>query len=157
MLDLILSHDRVYEKWLEMGGGLDNALNLTKLQLKGFEQLVSSDAGWKSLLEIASRGRTQDPWLAADWPSGFDELVLCVPLCKLVDWECSKCTVGLRQNNFSCANDNSLFGLIGVLVEKQDRQALLEHLKKIEIMLEDKDYFWDINAVDLVTIPVKKT
>jgi hypothetical protein len=156
MLDLILSHDQIYGKWLEMGGGLDNALVLTKQQLKGFEELVCSDSGWQNLLEIASRGRTQDAWLAADWPTGFDELVLCVPLCKLVDWECSKCTVGSRQNDFSCASDNSLFGLIGVLVERQDRQALLKHLKKIEIMLEDKNYFWDISSIELVTIPINK-
>jgi hypothetical protein len=156
MLDLILSHDQIYSKWLEMGGGLENALILTKQQLKGFEKIVSSDTGWKSLLEIAARGRTQDAWLAADWPSGFDELVLCVPLCKLVDWECAKCTIGSRQSDFSCANDNSLFGLIGTFVERQERQALLEHLKKIELMLEDKNYFWDISGVDLITIPVNK-
>ncbi len=156
MLDLILSHDLIYAKWLEMGGGLDNALILTKQQLKGFEKIVSSDQRWAGLLEIASRGRLNDPWLAADWPSGFDELVLCVPLCKLVDWECAKCTIGSRQNGFSCANDNSLFGLIGVLVEKRDRAALLEHLKKIELMLEENEYFWDIRAVELVTNPLNE-
>jgi hypothetical protein len=156
MLDLILSHDQIFSKWLEMGGGLENALTLTKQQLKGFKELIKSDSGWQCLLEIAARGRTHDAWLAADWPSGFDELVLCVPLCKLVDWECAKCTVGSRQSDFSCAHDYSLFGLIGTLVEKEDRQALLEHVKKIELMLEDENYFWDIRGVNLVTIPENK-
>lgn len=150
ILNSLLSHDQIYSKWLELGGGFENALALTKEQVSGIEKIVNDDDGWKNLLEIAARGRTQDAWLATDWPSGFDELILCLPLCKLVDWECAKCTIGSRQQNFSCAHDNSLFGLVGVFVETANRDGLKEHLKKIETMLANKDYVWDINNLSLV-------
>jgi hypothetical protein len=152
ILDSLLSHDQIYSKWLELGGGFENALALTKEQLSGIEKIVNDDGGWNSLLEIAAKGRTQDAWLATDWPAGFDELILCLPLCKLVDWECAKCTIGSRQNNYSCANDRSLFGLVGVFVENGDRAGLKEHLKKIGKMLTYKDYKWDINNLSLVKI-----
>src|SRR5437762_9738421 len=102
MLDSFLSYEEIYNKWLKQGRTFESALQLTIEQLNSLEKIVSDSSGWAQLIEIASKGRTQDAWLAADWPAGFDELTVCVPLCKLVDWECAICTVGKRQNNFSC-------------------------------------------------------
>src|SRR5688572_7236738 len=109
MLNRLLNYTQIYNLWLNKGGTQEAAVELTLQQVDVFEDIVNDDENWHKLLEISARGRNQDAWLAADWPSGFDELMLCVPLCKLVDWECARCTIGRRQENNSCAHDYSLF------------------------------------------------
>jgi hypothetical protein len=79
-------------------------------------------------------------------------LKVCVPLCKLVDWECAKCTIGKRQENNSCANDYSLFGLVGELVRNGDRVGLKEHIRKIQKMLRDERFLWNVHTCELETI-----
>lgn len=158
MLESFLSYEEVYNKWLKQGRTFESALSLTKDQLNSLEKIVSNDNGWAQLIAIASKGRTQDAWLAADWPAGFDELTVCVPLCKLVDWECAICTVGKRQNNFSCAHDYSLFGYIGTLVERGDRTGLLTHIDKIRTLLNDTTgtLNWDVANFELVKISTSR-
>jgi hypothetical protein len=146
MIDIlhhVLSYEDIYEKWLREGKDNHTALRLTREQVEAFEAIVKDDAAWGKLLGIAAKGRIHDAWLAADWPSGFDELILCTPLCKLVEWECAQCTIGSRQKNSSCANDDSVFGLIGVLVSNADRKGLLGHLEKVKKMLNDDSVQWD--------------
>jgi hypothetical protein len=148
----ILSYTNIYSEWLSKGKTESAAIELTLQQVDALEEMTGSDELWDKLLEISARGRNEDAWLAADWPAGFDELVLCVPLCKLVDWECAKCTIGRRQENNSCAHDYSLFGLIGELVRNGDRDGLKEHIKKIQKMLRDERFIWNVHTCELETL-----
>jgi hypothetical protein len=153
ILNKLLNYTQIYNLWLNRGATEEAAKDLTIQQIDAFEEIVSDDQGWENLLLISSRGRFDDAWLAADWPSGFDELLLCVPLCKLVDWECAKCTIGRRQGNYSCANENSVFGYIGELVNGYSRKELLMHLKSIRKMLKDEKYVWDFGKLGIELKP----
>ncbi len=134
----------IVNAWKNTGGTPEAAKKLTLEQVEAFESIVNDDDSWGKMLEVFRRGRAHDSWLASDWPAGFDELVLCAPLCKLVDWECAKCHVGERQNNFSCSNEDSLFGYIAALISLENRDLLKIHLQRIKLLLQNKNVFWDI-------------
>ena len=123
----------------------ESARLLTLKQVDAFEEIVSDNEQWDFLLSCFNNGRDTDAWLAADWPSGFDELLLCVPLCKLVDFECTKCTVGKRQGNNSCAHDDSLFGYVAEILKRKDREELKKHISNIKLMLNDEKYKWNMS------------
>lgn len=152
MLDKLLNYTQIYTLWLNKGSTEEAAIELTLQQLDALENIVSDDSSWQELLKITGSGRAHDPWLASDWPAGFDELLLCVPLCKLVNWECSECTVGKRQDNLSCAHDYSLFGFIGELVVTGNRKELLAHISSARKMLRDNRYRWDVHKCELELI-----
>jgi hypothetical protein len=143
------NYDSVIEEWIIKGNDAETAKTVTIEQVDALIEICSIDEKWKKLLEIFRSGRIHDSWLAANWPVGFDELILCAPLCKLVDWECAKCHVGMRQNNFSCANDDSLFGYIAVLLAVEKRELLLKHLAKIKLVLENENIYWDITRHEI--------
>lgn len=152
MLERLLNYTQIYNLWLNRGSTKEAAIELTLQQVDVLEDIVNDDEYWFRLLEIASRGRNHDVWLAADWPSGFDELVLCVPLCKLVDWECKKCTVGMRQGYNSCAYDYSLFGYIGELVKNGLREELKGHLLSVKKILRDEKFIWNVHKCEIEVI-----
>lgn len=144
MIEKLLDYNSIYNEWKSQGKTVEAARLLSLEQIDAFEKIVNDDESWQKLLEIAAAGRREDAWLAADWPAGFDELLLCVPLCKLVDWECAKCIVGKKQNNMSCAHDDSLFGLVGELLIRGERDALKMHISVLKKILEkDSKYTWD--------------
>ena len=151
-MNKLLNYTQVYHLWLNSNASLEAAVDLTLQQVDALEEIVNNDLYWQILLGISARGRNYDAWLAADWPSGFDELILCVPLCKMVDWECAKCTVGRRQENNSCAHDYSLFGYIGELVKNSDRNGLKLHLSNIRKMLRDERFMWNIHTCEMELI-----
>lgn len=151
LIENLLNYEEVFSKWQKQGADFDSAVIITKEQVAALEKIVNDDRSWEKLIEISMRGRVEDAWLAQDWPEGFDELVVCVPLCKLVEWECAKCTIGSRQKNFSCSHDNSLFGYIGTLVSNNDREGLVNHLQKVKLMLEDFSLSWDPEKPELVS------
>ena len=153
ILNKLLNYTQIYNLWLNHGATEEAAKDLTIQQIDAFEEIVNNDEGWEKLLEISDRGRNHDAWLAADWPAGFDELLLCVPLCKLVDWECAKCTIGKRQGNNSCAYENSVFGYIGELVKSYSRKELLSHLNSVKKMLKDERYVWDFGKLGIELKP----
>ena len=103
-------------------------------------------------MSVFNNGRETDAWLALDWPDGFDELLLCVPLCSLVKFECSKCFVGKRQENNSCANDFSLFGYIAELLKTADRDGLMKHIASIKMILLSEEYAWDIVKREILNL-----
>jgi len=154
LLNKLLNYTQIYNLWLNDGATEKAAIDRTLQQIDAFEEIIDDDESWYELLEIVLRGRNEDAWLAADWPSGFDELLLCVPLCKLVDWECSKCTVGSRQENNSCAHDYSLFGYIGELVKNGARKELKEHIQSIRKMLNDNRYIWNVHKCEFELLKV---
>ncbi len=152
MLHKLLNYNNIYQLWINKGSTKDAAIELTIQQLDALEEIVIDDNSWYDLLDISARGRNYDAWLATDWPDGFDELLLCVPLCKFVNWECSICTVGKRQGNNSCAMDYSLFGYIGELVKNAGRKELIEHISKVRKLLKNESFAWNIHTCELETI-----
>jgi hypothetical protein len=132
----LLPFREVIEAWRRDGGGSEAALDWTRSQVRAFRGLLERDGGWQELLQIFHQGRGMDSWLASDWPHGFDELLLCAPLCQLVGFECARCSIGARQGSFSCAHPATVFGRVGQLLQQQDRAGLLQHLEQVEAMLE---------------------
>lgn len=147
-LNKLLNYSNIYSLWLSKGSTKEAAVELTVQQLDALEEITENEDSWMELVRISAAGRIHDTWLALDWPEGFDELVLCVPLCKLVNWECSKCTVGNRQENNSCANDYSLFGYIGTLVMNGAREDLVKHIKNARKILMNEKYLWNIHKCE---------
>ena len=146
LVNVLLSYNEVLNEWKKSDMNIDAAKLLTLRQVEQFEKIVSDDDGWIRLLEIFNNGRETDAWLALDWPDGFDELLLCVPLCKLVNYECSKCTIGKRQENNSCAHDFSLFGYTAELLKESDRAGLVNHIDSIKKILLLEEYKWNIST-----------
>ena len=142
--------NEIVNEWNDQGRSNDSARQLTIKQVNALIEIVSDDQRWYKLLENFRNGRVHDAWLAVDWPEGFDELILCAPLCRLVEWECALCHAGKRQDNFSCANDDSLFGYIAVLMAIENRELLLQHLDKIKLVLENENIYWDLNTHEVV-------
>lgn len=144
ILSALLAYNDISEKWNSSEKNSSAARKLTAEQISGFEEIVKSNDGWEYLLKIFNKGRSTDAWLALDWPDGFDELLLCVPLCSLVQFECGKCHVGMRQDNNSCANDFSLFGYTAELIKNNDRAGLIAHIKNMKEVLLNENVLWNI-------------
>ncbi|HEY3250308.1 MAG TPA: hypothetical protein VGK25_04245 [Ignavibacteria bacterium] len=144
MSEGLKGYNEVLSLWQRKGSTEQAGIELTLSQAEALERIVDDDNKWKKLIEIFRRGRAYDPWLAVDWPEGFDELVLCAPLCKYVEWECARCYVGKRQKNFSCANEDSLFGYIAVLLSLENRDLIKEHIQNIKNLLSNPELNWDI-------------
>ena len=141
----LLSHREISDEWERSNQSADTAKYLTLKQVERFEQILKDDESWEELLEIFSKGRDDDAWLALDWPDGFDELLLCVPLCRLVKFECSECTIGKRQDNNSCAHDFSVFGYIAELLKASDREGLIRHIDSVKKILLLDSFKWSIS------------
>jgi len=140
----LLPYNEILNKW---NNGIQSELSarlLTLEQTEALESLIADDEGWEYMLSVFNNGRETDAWLALDWPDGFDELLLCVPLCSLVKFECSRCFVGMRQYNNSCANDFSLFGYIAELIKAADRVGIMNHIASIKKILLSEEYIWNI-------------
>jgi hypothetical protein len=143
----LLAFHPVLEAWLDEGGTAEAALARTRKQVRAFRALVKRDDAWANLLLVVQSGRAVDSWLATDWPRGFDELLLCAPLCQLVRFECARCTIGARQKDRSCAHPATVFGRVGELLQRQDRDELLQHLDHVDRMLEPgSNLAWDLDA-----------
>ena len=140
----LLPYNEILNKW---NNGIQSELSarlMTLEQTEALESVIADDDGWEYLLSVFNNGRETDAWLALDWPDGFDELLLCLPLCSLVKFECSRCFVGMRQDNNSCANDFSLFGYIAELIKAADREGLMNHIASIKKILLSEEYIWNI-------------
>ena len=94
-LDALLPFEAILEGWCTSGGTPEAAREWTRRQVLAFGGIVGDDAAWELLLGKVASGRGQDAWLALDWPLGFDELLLCAPLCRLVSFECARCTIAM--------------------------------------------------------------
>lgn len=141
---MLLSHKGITNEWQKSSMNSEAAKLLTLRQVEALDKIINEDEAWKLLISVFNKGRNIDAWLALDWPDGFDELLLCVPLCKLVNFECCKCTIGKRQENNSCAHDFSLFGYTAELLKTADRKGLKNHIGFIKKMLNDENYKWNM-------------
>jgi len=140
----LLPYNEILSKWNNSIQSELSARLLTLEQTEALESLIADDEGWEYMLSVFNNGRETDAWLALDWPDGFDELLLCLPLCSLVKFECSRCFVGMRQDNNSCANDFSLFGYIAELIKAADRVGIMNHIASIKKILLSEEYIWNI-------------
>jgi hypothetical protein len=151
MSEPLLAFEPLIAAWRQDGASQRAALRWTGSQVGAFAAMVADDDEWARLLSIFERGRAADSWLATDWPSGFDELLLCAPLCQLVQFECARCTIGSRQAALSCAHPGTVFGRIGELLRQHDRLGLLSHLEAVAAMLDPSaDRQWDPVATTLL-------
>jgi len=132
----LLAHGEILAAWRAAGATPAAALHWTHEQVRALRRLIQDPEGWRRLLQVHASGRAQDSWLATDWPTGFDELLVCAPLCTLVNFECARCTIGARQQAMTCAHPATVFGRIGAILERGDREALLRHLDEVEAMLD---------------------
>lgn len=111
------------------GGDLGAALRCGHAQIAGLLAEIDDDIRWARLRELARR--IGDPWNADDWPLGFDALLLVVPLCKRVDYECGQCPVGRRQEGRSCAHPQTRIGSLGALIRGGDREEVRNRLDEL--------------------------
>ena len=146
----LLPYKEILSEWKNSDLTSESARMLTLKQSEAFEKIVTNEDGWNYFVKVFNQGREVDAWLALDWPDGFDELLLCVPLCTLVKFECSECYVGKRQENNSCANDFSLFGYIAELIKKNDREGLILHIEDVKKILTDENCKWDIKKLKII-------
>jgi hypothetical protein len=146
VLDTLLPFEAILGSWRASGGTPEAAREWTRRQVRALADIVADDGAWEVLLERGA-SRAQDAWLALDWPLGFDELLLCAPLCRLVSYECARCTIGARQERHSCAHPSSVFGHVGELLQRGDRGGLLRHLRNVLALLDEGSTLeWDLAA-----------
>ena len=113
------------------------ALDGSRQQLAGLRRELDEDDRWERLVRLARQAG--DPWNADDWPLGFDALVVPIPLCTHLSFECARCPVGQRQDGRSCAHPDSAFGRVGELVRRGDRDGLRAWLDELRTRLVDRD------------------
>lgn len=126
----LLPAAQIVERFGADGGDAAAAQKWTRHQLAGLRYEVDDDARWPRLCEVVRCAA--DPWNADDWPLGFDALLCCVPLCTLVDFECSRCQIGREQDGMSCAHPTSAFGQLWHLIAARDREGLRAHIDDLE-------------------------
>ncbi len=146
ILNSLKSFDEIADEWKLNGASPELARLLTLRQVIAFENIVNDDACRDFLLKKFNNGRASDSWLATDWQNGFDELILCAPLCKLVDWQCEECMIGKHQQNHSCEDENSVFGWTAELLKETDKEKLLIHIGRLKRMLEDSNTKWNLKT-----------
>jgi hypothetical protein len=143
----LLPHREIIAQWQGQGGDALSARRAALAQVTAFARIIDDDAGW----EMIAGKRHEDSWLTFDWPDGFDELLLCAPLCQLVSFQCAQCVIGRRQQDYSCAHPDTVFGRVGALIMLRQRAALQEHLLLIrEMLTSEKELLWDLATHSII-------
>ncbi len=132
MASLRSAEDAVAQ-WMAAGGTVRAALDVATAQATALEARVADDSGWERLVSIARR--TADPWFATDWPDTFDPLMLVLPLCKTLDWECARCPIGQQQEDRACAHPEVPITRLGTAVSRGERQRTQSELAVLRPML----------------------
>ncbi len=127
------SAEEAVTRWQEHGASASVALTIATEQANALEARVGDDDGWARLVSIARR--TVDPWFATDWPDTFDPLMLVLPLCKTVDWECARCPVGRQQEDRACAHPEVPITRLGTAVSRGERRRAQTELAVLRSML----------------------
>lgn len=119
--------------WTERGGTIEAALEVASQQVESLGATVSSQREWTRLVSIARR--TIDPWFATDWPETFDALMLVLPLCRTLDWECAKCPIGRQQDDRACAHPEVPVTRLGAAVSNGEQHRAQTELSVLRSML----------------------
>ena len=127
------SANEAVEAWNERGGTLDDALFVASQQAESLRAAISSDRQWTRLVSIARR--TIDPWFATDWPETFDPLMLVLPLCRTLDWQCATCPIGRQQEDRACAHPEVPVTRLGTAISRGEKQRAQTELSVLRSML----------------------
>ncbi len=127
------SADAAVAAWSERGGTLEDALIVASQQVESLEATLSSEREWTRLVSIARR--TIDPWFATDWPETFDALMLVLPLCRTLDWQCAQCPIGRQQDNRACAHPEVPVTRLGTAISRGEQRRAQTELTVLRSML----------------------
>lgn len=127
------SADAAVAAWSERGGTLEDALIVASQQVESLEATLSSERQWTRLVSIARR--TIDPWFATDWPETFDALMLVLPLCRTLDWQCAQCPIGRQQDNRACAHPEVPVTRLGTAISRGEQGRAQTELTVLRSML----------------------
>lgn len=128
------SAQSLLERWRERGGSKPAALEVLREQTQRLRATIEDDARWDRFVEVSRR--TIDPWFVTDWPETFDPLVLVVPLCHAMDWQCASCPVGVQQHGQTCANPQTPVSRLGESVAAGERRRAQSDAEVIDSMLK---------------------
>ncbi len=121
------------EAWSEQGGTLEAALLVASQQVESLDATLSSQREWTRLMSIARR--TIDPWFATDWPETFDALMLVLPLCRSLDWQCAQCPIGRQQEDRACAHPEVPVTRLGTAISRGEHHRAQSELAVLRSML----------------------
>lgn len=127
------SAQEAVDRWTADGSSLPAALRVAAEQVEALDARTQDDDAWSRLVSIARR--TSDPWFATDWPDTFDPMMLVLPLCKTVDWECARCPVGRQQDARACGHPEVPVTRLGTAVSRDERQRAQTELSVLRSML----------------------
>jgi len=131
--DKLRSAHAAVEAWTECGGTLEDALTVASQQVESLNAMLSSEREWARLVSIARR--TIDPWFATDWPETFDALMLVLPLCRTLDWQCAKCPIGRQQDERACAHPEVPVTRLGTAISRGEQHRAQAELAVLRSML----------------------
>lgn len=121
------------EAWSERGGTLAAALAVASEQIESLGVKISTEREWTRLVSISRR--TIDPWFATDWPETFDALMLVLPVCRTLDWQCAKCPIGRQQDDRACAHPEVPVTRLGMEISRGEQQRAQTELTVLRSML----------------------
>ncbi|MGH1346060.1 MAG: hypothetical protein ACRBN8_31135 [Nannocystales bacterium] len=127
------SANAAVEAWTERGGTLEVALSVASEQVESLDKTLGSHREWTRLVSIAQR--TIDPWFATDWPETFDALMLVLPLCRTLDWQCAKCPIGRQQDDRACAHPEVPVTRLGTAISRGEQRRAQTELTVLRSML----------------------
>lgn len=130
---MMRSAEDALRHWKDLGGSLQAALEVAGEQAHALEVRLADDGGWQRLVAVARR--TADPWFATDWPDTFDPLMLVLPVCKTLDWECARCPIGRQQETRACAHPEVPITRLGSAVSGGDRARAQTEVSVLRSML----------------------
>ena len=121
------------EAWGERGGTLEAALAVASQQVESLSAAISTEREWTRLVAVARR--TADPWFATDWPETFDSLMLVLPVCRTLDWQCAKCPIGRQQDDRACAHPEVPVTRLGMAISTGEQQRAQTEVTVLRSML----------------------
>lgn len=127
------SANAAVEDWTARGGTLEAALTVASQQVESLSHAISTEREWTRLVAIARR--TVDPWFATDWPDTFDSLMLVLPLCRTLDWQCAKCPVGRQQDDRACAHPEVPVTRLGTAISRGENHRAQTEVSVLRSML----------------------
>lgn len=128
------SAQTLLQRWRGGDASTSSALAIVEDQSRKLRSSLGDSTKWNKLVQISRR--TIDPWFVTDWPETFDPLVLVVPLCHAVDWQCATCPIGRQQHGQTCANPESPVSRLGASIVADERERAQSDALVFTSMLE---------------------
>lgn len=129
----LLPASAAVEEWTARGGTLEAALSVASQQIESVSAAISTEREWTRLVAVARR--TVDPWFATDWPDTFDSLMLVLPVCRTLDWQCAKCPIGQQQDDRACAHPEVPVTRLGMAISRGEKHRAQTEVTVLRSML----------------------